>query len=159
MSIIVLRLSLLIPIPRLYTWKGEIAASDTILEECYVHAEDLEDKSAVLRLKSRNQWLRNNFAEAFNDTITALNILGIDICTAPSRRQADVMFEQVKNEILAVGFDEILSIPRTTDRKTELAVALLNDAGSHAYWSPSPSIFSDVIGLTVCKHLRPISRN
>ncbi|KAJ2919335.1 hypothetical protein MD484_g1075, partial [Candolleomyces efflorescens] len=140
--------NLLSRLAALYTWKGELAASDTILEECYVHAEDLEDKSAVLRLKSRNQWLRNNFSEAFNDTITALNILGIDICTAPSRRQADVMFEQVKNEILAVGFDEILSIPRTSDRKTELAVALLNDAGSHAYWSPSPSIFSDVIGLT-----------
>ncbi|RXW16010.1 hypothetical protein EST38_g9848 [Candolleomyces aberdarensis] len=140
--------NLLSRLAALYTWKGDLAASDTILEECFMHAEELEDKSIVLRLKSRNQWLRNNFSEAFNDTITALNILGIDICTAPSRRQADVMFEQVKNEILAVGFDEILSIPRTSDRKTELAVALLNDAGSHAYWSPSPSIFSDVIGLT-----------
>lgn len=39
------------------------------------------------------------------------------------------MFEQVKNEILAVGFDEILMIPRTTDPRTELAVSLLNDAG------------------------------
>lgn len=39
------------------------------------------------------------------------------------------MFEKVKNEILAVGFDEILNIPRATDAKTELAIALLNDAG------------------------------
>jgi len=39
------------------------------------------------------------------------------------------MFEEVKNEILAVGFDDIMLIPRTTDPRTELAVALLNDAG------------------------------
>lgn len=39
------------------------------------------------------------------------------------------MFEQVKNEILAVGFDEILAIPKTTDKRIELAVLLLNDAG------------------------------
>ncbi|KAF6766466.1 dual-domain HisK/Mak2 protein kinase [Ephemerocybe angulata] len=140
--------SILSRLAALYTWKGDLTTSDKILEECFEHAQELEDKANVLRLKSRNQWLRNNFSEAFDVTIKALNILGIDVTTSPSRRQADVMFEQVKNEILAVGFDEILSIPRTEDRKTELAVALLNDAGSHAYWSPSPSIFSDVIGLT-----------
>lgn len=140
--------NLLSRLAALYTWKGDLAASDEVLQECYVHAEQLEDRSNILRLKSRNQWLRNNFSEAFNDTIKALNVLGIDICVSPSRRQADQMFETVKNEILAIGFDEILNIPRTSDRKTELAVTLLNDAGSHAYWSPSPSIFSDVIGLT-----------
>lgn len=141
--------NLLSRLAALYTWKGDLSASDQVLEECFNHAQELEDKSNVLRLKSRNQWLRNNFSEAFNDTIKALNVLGIDICASPSRRQADIMFEQVKNEILAIGFDEIMNIPRTSDRKTELAVTLLNDAGSHAYWSPSPSIFSDVIGLTV----------
>ena len=56
-------------------------------------------------------------------------MLGIEICYSPTRKQADIMFEQVKNEILAIGFDEILATPRTTDRKTELAVTLLNDAG------------------------------
>lgn len=137
---------------RLYTWKGDLAQSDSLLQECFFHAQELEEKANVLRLNSRNHWLRNDFSEAFNVTIKALKILGIDVSTSPSRRQADVMFEQVKNEILAVGFDEILSIPRTTDIKTELAVTLLNDAGSHAYWSPSPSIFSDVIGLTVRAH-------
>lgn len=79
------------------------------------------------------------------------------------------MFEIVKNEILAVGFDEIVMIPRATDPRTELAVSLLNDAGMkylelyimyifllttrlgmNAYWSPSPYAFADVIGLTVC---------
>ena len=39
------------------------------------------------------------------------------------------MFEQVKNEILAVGFDDILNIPRARDSRTDLAIALLNDAG------------------------------
>lgn len=43
------------------------------------------------------------------------------------------MFEEVKNEIMAVGFDNILTIPRTTDPKTELAISLLNDAGKFDY--------------------------
>ena len=36
----------------------------------------------------------------------------------------------VKNEILAVGFDDILNIPRARDSRTDLAIALLNDAGA-----------------------------
>lgn len=58
------------------------------------------------------------------------------------------MFEQVKNEILAVGFEEILSIPKARDAKTDLAIALLNDASTNAYWSTGEG-FADVIGLTV----------
>lgn len=112
---------------------GALQTSDAILDECFINASQPEDKSNVLRLKSRNQWLRNDFTGAFNNTITALRVLGVDVCVSPSRKQADVMFEQVKNEILAVGFDEILSIPRTADRKTELAVTLLNDAGQFLY--------------------------
>jgi len=64
-----------------------------------------------------------------NDTLLALKVLGIEINPAPTQRQVDFMFEEVKNEILAVGFDDIMLIPRTTDPRTELAVALLNDAG------------------------------
>ena len=75
------------------------------------------------------------------------------------------MFEQVKNEILAVGFEEILCIPRARDARTDLAISLLNDAGTpaprgttidakhvlsgtNAYWSTGEG-FVDVIGLTV----------
>ena len=64
------------------------------------------------------------------DTIQGLHLLGVDVNSAPTRREADIMFEQVKNEILAVGFDDILNIPRARDAKTDLAIALLNDAGS-----------------------------
>lgn len=83
----------------------------------------------MLRLRSRNHWLRSDFSEALSDTLAALKILGIEVNASPTRRQADTMFEQVKNEILAVGFDEILAIPRTTDKRIELSVLLLNDAG------------------------------
>lgn len=83
----------------------------------------------MLRLRSRNHYMRANYAAALNDTILGLHILGVDINSAPSRRDADSMFEQVKNEILAVGFDDILSIPRAREARTDLAVALLNDAG------------------------------
>lgn len=141
-------ISLLKKLAALFTWKGKLEQSDEIIRECFEHATQPEDKGDILRLRSRNHWLRNNHAQAFDDTLLALQVLGIDINRSPTRRQADFMFEQVKNEIMAVGFDEILLIPRTTDKKTELAVTLLNDAGTNAYWSPSPSCFVDVVGLT-----------
>jgi hypothetical protein len=83
----------------------------------------------VLQTRVRSHWLRSNFREALDDTLAALRILGIDINPSPTRREAASMFELIKNEVMAVGFDEILLIPRTTDSRTELAVTLLNDAG------------------------------
>ncbi|KAF8167825.1 hypothetical protein B0H34DRAFT_645007 [Crassisporium funariophilum] len=140
--------NLLSRLSALFTWKSELDTSDTILRECLLHTKQPEDKSNILRLRSRNQWLRGNYSEALHDNLLALKVLGIELDPAPTRRQADVMFEQVKNTILAVGFDEILLIPRTVDPRTELAVALLNDAGINAYWSPSQETFADIIGLT-----------
>lgn len=73
--------------------------------------------------------MRNRFSEALSDTLVALRLLGVEVKRSPSKREADMMFNQVKNEILAVGFEEIVAIPRATDPKTDMAVALLSDAG------------------------------
>jgi len=73
--------------------------------------------------------MRNNFTDALTDTLSALKLLGVEVNPAPTRREATKMFERVKNEILAVGFDSFLSIPRSLDSRTEIAVKLLNDAG------------------------------
>jgi hypothetical protein len=102
------------------------------------HAVELEDTSNLLRLRSRNHWSRKNFVEAHNDTLLALKALGVEVNPAPTRREVDDMFELVKNEIFAVGFDEILAMPRTTDRRAELAVVLLNEA-SQSLTYPSHS--------------------
>ena len=92
--------------------------------------------------------MRNDLSAALKDTLLALHILGVDLDPVPTLEVADTMFEQVKHEILAVGFDAILAIPRTSEPRTDLAVALLGDAGTHAYWSTGEG-FIDVIGLTV----------
>jgi len=99
------------------------------LDECLLHFRQLEDKSNILRLRSNNRWLQGRYADALNDTLAALKVLGVDVNPAPTQRQVDELFEEVKNEIMAIGFDNILTIPRTTDPKIELAVSLLNDAG------------------------------
>ena len=64
------------------------------------------------------------------DVILALEALGIDLDFSQDPDEVNAMFEQVKNEILAVGFDDILNIPRARDSRTDLAIALLNDAGA-----------------------------
>lgn len=108
---------------------GDFAKSDSLVDSCLDRVEDIESKVRMLRLRSKNHWMRGNYKAALADTLAGLHLLGVDVNSAPSRREADIMFEQVKNEILAVGFDEILSIPRARDSRTDLAIALLNDAG------------------------------
>jgi hypothetical protein len=59
------------------------------------------------------------------------------------------MFEEVKGEILNLGFDYISnSIPRASDPRTDLAALLLTEAGLSAYWSQG-ECFEDIIGMTV----------
>ncbi|KAJ7922998.1 hypothetical protein B0H13DRAFT_1981220 [Mycena leptocephala] len=143
-------LNLLRRLAALTSWEGDYEQSERIIQECLDHAEAPEDKGSLLWQRSRNKWLCNRFAEALDDTLLALKILGVEINTSPNRREADRLFDQVHNEILAVGFDEILATPRTTDPRTELAVALLNDAGINAYWSPS-TFAIEVIGCTTIR--------
>ncbi|KAH9921391.1 histidine kinase [Fomitopsis serialis] len=139
--------SLSLKLAELYTWKGDFATSDYLINECLHRVEDLESKVRMLRTRSKNHWMRGNYKAALSDTLQGLHLLGVDVNAAPTRREADQMFEQVKNEILAVGFDDILAIPRARDSKTDLAISLLNDAGHNAYWSSGEG-FADVIGLT-----------
>lgn len=135
------------------------------MHECLDRSEEASVRAQVLRIRARNHFMKGNYASALNDTITGLHLLGVDVNPFPTRREADAMFEQVKNEILAVGFEEILCIPRARDARTDLAISLLNDAGTpgprgtiidakhvlsgtNAYWSTGEG-FVDVIGLTV----------
>ena len=117
--------------PDFLQYPGDLDASSSILRECLLHCIEPEEQSNILRLRSRNEWLRGNFFEALNDTLLALRVLGIGISLSPTRRQADAMFEQVKSEIMTLTWEEILLSPRTTDPKIELAVTLLNDAGEY----------------------------
>ncbi|EPS99596.1 hypothetical protein FOMPIDRAFT_1147208 [Fomitopsis schrenkii] len=139
--------ALSLKLAELYTWKGDFATSDYLIDECLHRVEDIEGKVRMLRIRGRNHWMRGNYKAALADTLQGLHLLSVDVNSAPTRREADQMFEQVKNEILAVGFDDILAIPRARDSRTDLAIALLNDAGHNAYWSSGEG-FSDIIGLT-----------
>ncbi|EIN13359.1 histidine kinase [Punctularia strigosozonata HHB-11173 SS5] len=132
----------------LMTWKGLYPESDADLDDCFPHAVHPEDKAKILRLKSRNHWARNDYVSGLRTILHALHILDIEIDSSPSREAADTMFENVRNDILAIGFDDILAIPRATDPAVDLAVSLLGEAGAHAYWSFAEG-FLDVVGLTV----------
>ncbi|KAN0121467.1 histidine kinase [Russula decolorans] len=131
----------------LLTWRGDYVGSDRYIDACYERASNSEERAFLLRLRSQNNWMRNDINTALKDTLLALHILGIDLNPNPTLEIADAMFEQVKSEILAVGFDAILAIPRASEPRTDLGVALLGDAGTHVYWSTGEG-FTDVIGLT-----------
>jgi hypothetical protein len=153
-----------------------------VLIDIMKHISGPEDQAKVLRARSRNKFVRKEFTAAIQDILQALQILGlhsrqsivvslnlihtdININADVTMEEADVMFEQVKNMILATGSDQILTAKRATDPKIDLAVALLNDAGlpatfinsaalTHfrlgmsAYWAGTAA-FPTVLGLTV----------
>ncbi len=98
-------------------------------------AKSPEDQARALRLSSRNKFSQKDFSGALEDTLTALETLGVKVNPAPTNREVDTLFEQVKNEILAIGLENILSIPRSQDYRVDLTVQLLNDAGMNAYWN------------------------
>ena len=109
--------------------EGDLVASDEVITETIRRAKSVEDKARCLRLRSRNKFASKDFAGALEDTLSALETLGVIVNPSPSRKEVDIMFEQVKNEILAVGFENILKIPRTDNPRIDLTVQLLNDAG------------------------------
>ncbi|KAF7784549.1 hypothetical protein Agabi119p4_714 [Agaricus bisporus var. burnettii] len=131
----------------LYRWKGDLNSSDDIIQECLQHVTRVEDKCVLLRARSKNHWIRGQTTEAFSDILLALRMLGIDLNPSPTACDIDTAFQQVKNEILSIGFGEILSIPRSRDVKIELAVALLNDAGMNAHLSSDSAALMDMVGL------------
>lgn len=114
---------------RLSTWMGSYEESEAFINECYDHADEIET-AKLLRLRSRNFFGRNKFSEALEFTLQALSLLGVELDANPSMEFADELFEEVKNQMLSIGVDAVLQIPRTTDVKMDLAVSLLSDAGT-----------------------------
>jgi hypothetical protein len=92
--------------------------------------------------------LQQDFENAFRDTVLALRELGVEVPAVGSLKQVDVMFDQVKAEILALRFDHICALPKTLNPRTDLVVSLLNDAATNAFWRAG-SGFPEWIGLTV----------
>ena len=138
---------------------GNHEASEQLIGEILAHAHREEDRARALRLRSRNKFLQRDFENAFRDTASALRELGIEIPEVVSLKQADAMFDQVKAEILALGFDHICALPKTRNPRTDLIVSLMNDAATNAWWGAGPG-FSEWIGVTVSPtHIRTRSHS
>lgn len=73
--------------------------------------------------------MTNSFGAAVEDALSALRLLGVDLKSHPSERQSNILFDQVKNQILAVGFESILATPVVTDSRAGLVSNLLVEAG------------------------------
>jgi hypothetical protein len=127
---------------------GNHEASEQLIGEILAHARRDEDRARALRLRSRNKFLQRDFENAFRDIVSALRELGVDVPEVVSLKRADAMFDQVKAEILALGFDHICALPRTRNPRTDLVVSLMNDAATNAFWGAGPG-FPEWIGLTV----------
>ena len=108
---------------------GELEASESLLMDIEKRSEKLEDKARILRLRSKNQFASKDFSTALRSILSALSALGVDIDPSLNQTEVDKFFEEVQDEILAIGFDKILDIPRASDPKIDLIVQILNDAG------------------------------
>ena len=99
-----------------------------MIDDAYKKAVLPEDRAQCLRIQSQNAFVLRDFSASLSHILSALQELGITIDSNVSRKEADALFHVVKNQILQRGFDSILAIPKTTDKRARLVVQLLNDA-------------------------------
>ncbi|KAH7104691.1 hypothetical protein BKA62DRAFT_693063 [Auriculariales sp. MPI-PUGE-AT-0066] len=135
-------------IVELMTWKGDHDASDFLLTEMFSRVSSAEDQARVWRARSRNALVRRDFTEAVDNICRALSLFDIQLRTDITMQDTDDNFDMIKGKILATGQEHILSAPRCVDVQVDLCVALLNDAGTAAYWTGA-SAFMTSIGLTI----------
>lgn len=154
---------------RLALWRGDLQDAQEYISDCLPRAEEPIDKATVLKLRSQCHWQNDRADASMKDVVLALEALGIGLDFSQDPDEVNALFEQVKNEVythnviiwrrklderlqvLAAGFDAILSMPRCQDEKIDLAVNLLGDAGIGSYWQ-SRAVMTDVAGLMVCSH-------
>lgn len=117
---------------------GDLEQSEKLIAEYIEQSQSPEDHARALRIRANNHFLRNEFADALKALVHALNILDVEMDPSPTQDVADKMFEDVKNQILAIGYEELLNLPRATDSRIDLAVRLLNDAGKQLHPSVRP---------------------
>ncbi|EJD55247.1 hypothetical protein AURDEDRAFT_140870 [Auricularia subglabra TFB-10046 SS5] len=140
--------SINLKIAELLTWKGDVDSSDVLLKDLYSRLTSPDDQARVLRACSRNSFVRKDYTAAVDNIVQALHTLGVTLNPNVTMRETDEMFETCKGRILAAGHEQILAAPRSTDPRVDLCVALLNDAGTAAYWAGAPA-FMTSIGLTI----------
>ncbi|KAG8808819.1 hypothetical protein FRC17_003761, partial [Serendipita sp. 399] len=141
---------LTLKLAELYGAQGNHESSDQLIIETLVHVQAPEDRAHALRLRGRNRFIRKDFEGAFNDSIQALEALNVRFATVISPTQLDNEFNEIKAKILLTGFDEILELPRCSNPLTDLAVSLMADCATNAFWGV-PHLFGmpEYIGIQI----------
>lgn len=89
---------------------GECERSEQILLECLDHIDHPEERAKLIRLRSVNFWLQKYNTEAMPTILSALEVWGVHVGVAPTREEADEMFEEVILDILTLGRDAMLNL-------------------------------------------------
>ncbi|KAG9055946.1 hypothetical protein FS842_000718 [Serendipita sp. 407] len=141
---------LTLKLAELYGSQGNHESSDQLIFETLAHVQGPADRAHALRLRGRNRFVRKDFESAFNDIVQALDALNIKLPTKISPLELDDSFNEVKAKILLTGFDELLELPRSMNPLTDLAVSLMADCATSAFWG-CPNIFGmpEYIGIQI----------
>ncbi|KAG8780548.1 hypothetical protein FRC15_009490 [Serendipita sp. 397] len=141
---------LTLKLAELYGSQGNHESSDQLIFETLAHVQGPADRAHALRLRGRNRFVRKDFESAFNDIVQALDALNIKLPTKISPFELDDSFNEVKAKILLTGFDELLELPRSMNPLTDLAVSLMADCATSAFWG-CPNIFGmpEYIGIQI----------
>ena len=91
------------PLIIIYMPTGEWERSEHIISECFDHIDHLEERAKLMHLHSANFWMKNNYTEAMQTILSALELMGVHVGVAPTREEADEMFDKVSVDILTLG--------------------------------------------------------
>jgi hypothetical protein len=130
------------------------SSSIALVEECLIHAESGEDKARLLWIRSRVHWARNDFPLALEDTLQALFFLDVSINQSPSVDDLDMAFETTRSQILTIGMENTINLPRSDSERINLIASLLVESSNHAYWIEHKRNLLELLGWKVCFSLQ-----
>jgi hypothetical protein len=93
---------------------------------------------------------------ALEDTLTALAFLDCPIDPRPSADDLDIVFETTRTQIMSIGMENIISLPRSNSDRIDLIACLLVEGSTHAYWIDSHSRLLEFLGWKV-RHVQGAS--
>ncbi|KAI9272442.1 hypothetical protein BY458DRAFT_586342 [Sporodiniella umbellata] len=116
-----------------------------MIQEVFEHTQDYPlERVQVWRLQARNCFQNTDYAQGLKILLDGLEEMGVSV----DYDVAD-LYQRVKTNILAVGFEALNELGPCKDVKKLAIMILLNEACTGAHWL-DPHL-ADVLGLKICE--------
>ena len=116
---------------------GELEKAELLIAELLQRGTSKIDLAAVYHLKVLLHILKGENKQAVDDTLTCLQLFGIDIPAHPTWDQLQAEYETVWRNMEGRAIEDLIDLPLMKDRELEAAMRLLSVLSDPAYVTDS----------------------